>query len=186
MSNAALLLATAEKAKRRDEFKAFLTDWGQQAQADINAEVAARASRDEPPLAEAQTHPRSRMTAEMVQPLAAGPGEEAPPDRAGLQASWQSLSRKAACPALRSTRCPSRSPTCSAADVAKIVRRCLDLAHELEPVLAAKAAEENDASDGGGCRMRETSPGLERLRELGFSQLAGEDGRPAGGNVRRG
>ena len=34
MSNAALLLATAEKAKRRDEFMAFLTEWGRQAQAD--------------------------------------------------------------------------------------------------------------------------------------------------------
>ena len=66
MSNAAQLLATADKAKRRDEFKAFLTEWGRQAQAEINAEVAARASRDKPPLAEAQTYPRSRMTAEMV------------------------------------------------------------------------------------------------------------------------
>ena len=51
MSNASQLLATANKAKRRDEFMAFLTEWGRQAQAEINAEVAARASRDEPPLA---------------------------------------------------------------------------------------------------------------------------------------
>ena len=34
MSNASQLLATADKAKRRDEFMAFLTEWGQQAQAD--------------------------------------------------------------------------------------------------------------------------------------------------------
>ena len=61
----------------------------------------------------------------------------------------------------------------TAADVAKIVRRCLDLAHELEPVLAAKAAEENDASEADAAG-EVTSPGLERLRALGFGQLAGE------------
>ena len=61
----------------------------------------------------------------------------------------------------------------SAADVAKIVRRCLDLAHELEPVLAAKAAEENDASEADAAG-EVTSPGLERLRALGFGQFAGE------------
>ena len=61
----------------------------------------------------------------------------------------------------------------SAADVAKIVRRCLDLAHELEPVLAAKAAEENDASEADAAGEA-ASPGLERLRELGFGQFAGE------------
>ena len=66
MSNAAQLLATANKAKRRDEFMEFLTEWGQQTQAEINAEVADRASRDNPPLPEAQTYPRSRMTAAMV------------------------------------------------------------------------------------------------------------------------
>ena len=44
-------------------------------------------------------------------------------------------------------RCRSRLPTLVPQDVAKIVRRCLDLAHELEPVLAAKAEEENNASD---------------------------------------
>jgi len=61
----------------------------------------------------------------------------------------------------------------SAADVAKIVRRCLDLAHELEPVLAAKATEENEASEADAAG-EVTSPGLERLRALGFSQFAGE------------
>jgi hypothetical protein len=61
----------------------------------------------------------------------------------------------------------------SAADIAKIVRRCLDLAHVLEPVLAAKAAEENEASEADAAG-EVTSPGLERLRELGFGQFAGE------------
>lgn len=62
----------------------------------------------------------------------------------------------------------------TAADVAKIVRRCLDLAHDLEPVLAAKATEENEASEADAAG-EVTSPGLERLRALGFGQLVGED-----------
>lgn len=57
MSNASQLLATANKAKRRDEFMAFLNEWHRQAQAEINAEIAARGSRDEPPLAEAHVIP---------------------------------------------------------------------------------------------------------------------------------
>ena len=77
MSNASQLLATANKAKRRDEFMAFLNEWGRQAQAEINAEVAARASRDEPPLAEAQTLSPEPDDGRDGAALAAGFGEEA-------------------------------------------------------------------------------------------------------------
>ncbi len=173
MSNAALLLATAEKAKRRDEFKAFLTDWGQQAQADINAEIAARASRDEPPLAEAQTHPRSRMTAEMVRHWRQALEKKLPLTVPGFR-FMAMLDQESGPPRVEINAVSKPVADLSAADVAKIVRRCLDLAHELEPVLAAKAAEENNAATEEAPDEK-TSPGLERLRELGFSQLVGED-----------
>jgi ParB-like chromosome segregation protein Spo0J len=172
MSNASQLLATADKAKRRDEFMAFLNEWHRQAKAEINAEVAARASRDEPPLAEAQRHPRSRMTAEMVkhwrQALEKGLALTMP----GFK-FMASLSKENGLPRVEINAVSKPVADLSAADVAKIVRRCLDLAHELEPVLAAKAAEENDASEAD-VAGEATSPGLERLRELGFGQFAGE------------
>ncbi len=173
LSNAALLLATAEKAKRRDEFMSFLTDWGQQAQADINAEIAARASRDEPPLAEAQRYPRSRMTAEMVKHWRQALEKKLPLTMPGFK-FMASLSKENGLPRVEINAVNKPVADLSAADVAKIVRRCLDLAHELEPVLAAKATEENEASEADAAG-EVTSPGLERLRELGFSQFAGED-----------
>jgi ParB-like chromosome segregation protein Spo0J len=172
MSNASLLLATADKAKRRDEFKMFLTEWGQQAQAAINAEVAARASRDEPPLAEAQRHPRSRMTAEMVKHWRQALEKKLPLTMPGFK-FMASLSKENGLPRVEINAVSRPVADLSAADVAKIVRRCLDLAHELEPVLAAKAAEENDASEADVAGEM-ASPGLDRLRALGFSQFAGE------------
>ena len=172
MSNAALLLATAEKAKRRDEFMDFLNEWHRQAQADINAEVAARASRDEPPLALAQTYPRSRMTAEMVRHWRQALEKKLPLTIPGFK-FMASLSKENGVPRVEINAVSKPVSDLSAADVAKIVRRCLDLAHELEPVLAAKATEENDASDTEAVG-EVTSPGLERLRTLGFSQFAGD------------
>ena len=176
MSYAAQLLATASKAKRRDEFKEFCRR--RQTQAEINAEVADRASRDKPPLPEAQTYPRSRMTAAMVkhwrQALEKKPALTVP---TGLK-FMASLNTENGLARLEIDPVSKPVADLSAEDVAKVVRRCLDLAQELEPVLAAKAAEENDASevDAAG---EVTSPGLERLRALGFSQFAGETGSGA-------
>ena len=172
MSNASQLLATANKAKRHDEFMAFLAEWGQQAQAEINAEVAARASRDEPPLAEAQRLPRSRMTAEMVKHWRQALEKKLPLTMPGFK-FMASLSKENGLPRVEINAVSKPVADLSAADVAKIVRRCLDLAHELEPVLAAKATEENEASEADAAG-EVTSPGLERLRALGFSQFAGE------------
>ncbi len=172
MSNASLLLATAEKAKRRDEFKEFLTEWGQQAQAAINAEVAARTSRDEPPLAEAQTYPRSRMTAEMVRHWRQALEKKLPLTVPGFK-FMASLSKENGLPRVEINAVSKPVADLSAADIAKIVRRCLDLAHELEPVLAVKAAEENDAAEAEA-EGESTSPGLERLRAMGLGHLAGE------------
>ncbi len=172
LSNASLLLATANKAKRRDEFMSFLTDWGHRAQADINAEIAARASRDEPPLAEAQRYPRSRMTTEMVKHWRQALEKKLDLTMPGFK-FMASLSTENGLPRVQINAVSKPVADMSAADVAKIVRRCLDLAHELEPVLAAKATEENEASEADAAG-EVTSPGLERLRELGFSQFAGE------------
>ncbi len=172
MSNASKLLATANKAKRHDEFMAFLTEWGQQAQAAINAEVAARASRDEPPLAEAQRYPRSRMTNEMVNHWRQALEKKLPLTMPGFK-FMASLNTENGVPRVVINSVVKPVADLSAADVAKIVRRCLDLAHELEPVLAAKATEENEASEADAAG-EVTSPGLERLRALGFSQFAGE------------
>ena len=172
MSNASQLLATANKAKRHDEFMAFLTEWGQQAQVAINAEVAARASRDEPPLAEAQRYPRSRMTAEMVKHWRQALEKKLPLTMPGFK-FMASLSKENGLPRVEINAVSKPVADLSAADVAKIVRRCLDLAHELEPVLDAKAKEENAASEADTAGEM-TSPGLERLRALGFAQFAGE------------
>lgn len=58
----------------------------------------------------------------------------------------------------------------SASDVAKIVKNCINLAAELEPVLLGKTAAEKQATpDAEGKRV---SPGDRRLIELG---VAGED-----------
>jgi len=173
MSNAALLLATAEKAKRRDEFMGFLNEWHRQAQAEINAEIAARASRDEPPLAEAQRYPRSRMTTEMVKHWRQALEKKLALTMPGFK-FMASLNTDNGVPRVVIDPVVKPVADLSAADLAKIVRRCLDLAHVLEPVLAAKAAEENEASEADAAG-EVTSPGLERLRELGFSQLVGED-----------
>jgi ParB-like chromosome segregation protein Spo0J len=171
LSNASQLLATANKAKRRDEFMAFLEEWRRQAQAEINAEVAARASRDEPPLAESQRYPRSRMTAEMVKHWRQALEKKLPLTTPGFK--FMASLNKDGLPRVEINAVSKPIADLRAADVAKIVRRCLDLAHELEPVLAAKAAEENDES-GTEAACVASSPGLERLRVLGFSQFAGE------------
>lgn len=168
MSNASQLLATCNKANRRDEFMAFLTEWGQHAQAAINAEVAARASRDEPALAEAQRYPRSRMTTAMVQHWRQALEKNLPLTMPGFK--FMALVNK---DKVEINAVSKPVADLSAADVAKIVRRCLDLAHELEPVLASKAAEENDAAEADAAGVA-ASPGLQRLRELGFDQFAGE------------
>jgi len=172
MSNASQLLATADKSKRRDEFMTFLNEWNRQAQAEITAEVTARASRDEPPLAEAQWYPRSRMTAEMVKHWRQALEKGLPLTMPGFK-FMASLSKENGLPRVEINAVSKPVADLSAADVAKIVRRCLDLAHELEPVLAAKAADENDSSEADAAR-EVTSPGLERLRALGFSRFAGE------------
>jgi ParB-like chromosome segregation protein Spo0J len=175
MSNASLLLATAEKAKRREEFKAFLTEWGKQAQAAIDVEVAARASRDEPPLAEAQRYPRSRMTGEMVRHWREAMEKKLPLTMPGFK-FMASLSKESGPPRVEINVVSKPVADLTAADVAKIVRRCLDLAHELEPVLADKVAEENTEATEEAPGEK-TSPGLARLRELGFGQFtdAAED-----------
>ena len=180
LSNASLLLATANKAKRRDEFMEFLTDWGQQTQVAINVEVADRASRDKPALPAAQTYPRSRMTAAMVKHWRQALEKKLPltvPEGLKFMAELNTengLSR------LEINAVSKPVADLSALDVAKVVRRCLDLAHDLEPVLAAKVAEEKDASEADA-EGESASPGLERLRALGLSHLAGEvddDGQP--------
>ena len=172
MSYAAQLLATADKAKRRDEFKAFLAEWGQQAQAEISAEIAARASRDKPPLAEALTYPRSRMTAEMVRHWRQALENGQPLTVPGFK-FMASLSKENGLPRVEINAVSKPVADLSAADVAKIVRRCLDLAHELEPVLADKVTEENNVAteEAPG---EQTSPGAARLRALGFGQFADE------------
>jgi hypothetical protein len=56
-------------------------------------------------------------------------------------------------------------------DIAKVHRRCIDLAAALEPILTVKAAE---AKQDAAQQESGLSPGLQRLKELGVSYLVDE------------
>lgn len=180
LSNASKLLATANKGKRRDEFMAYLTEWGRQTQAAIDAEVADRASRDKPALPAAQTYPKSRMDGALVHHWRQALEKKLPlsvPEGLKFMAE---LNTENGVARLEIDPVSKLVADLSAHDLAKVVRRCLDLAAELEPVVAAKAEEENNASDADAA-SEVASPGLERLRALGLIHLAGEvedDGQP--------
>jgi hypothetical protein len=177
-TNAATLLQAAEKAGRSEEFMDFLRGWLRKAAGELEAEEKTRVERDEPPLPASKRWLQNRMSAELVaawkhalenrqvlggidptlkfRAFVHGEGESA---RVEIGAVSKQLGEM------------------NSADVAKIVRRCLDLASELEPVLVKKAAAEKQASTpaGGG---KAISPGLKRLMELGVAADVREASKP--------
>ena len=64
----------------------------------------------------------------------------------------------------------------SAADMAKILKRCLDLAADIEPLMIAKAEAEKAGTSEA--EAKKPSAGMQRLRKLGLDGLVGETDVP--------
>lgn len=169
-SNAVTLLAVAERAGKQNLLADILRDWQVKTFDQLVAENKARIERDEKPLKGTKTWLQNRMTRELIdgwiQALESGTSSAIPTFR------FRATVSKDAGPARIEIDGLSKSVAdLAAADVAKVLRRCIDLAGELEPILLAKVAAEKQTAttkEEGGL-----TPGLKRLKELGFSELVG-------------
>ena len=170
MTNGAALLSAAVKANpsRRDELIEFLRCWATETQEQIDAEIDERKAKDEPALPAAQKWPQSRMTSEMVRAWKEALEKAEPLADPGFR--FRAAVSTATGPARVEIDAVSKKvDDLSAADVAKILVRCRDLAFELEPVMLAKAAAEKaEPSEGNATKL---SPGMQRLKELGVEGL---------------
>ena len=118
----------------------MLYNWIMSTNEQITAEDKVRAERDEPPLSGPKSWLQNRMTPALVkawkQALETGSSTVVPAFR------FKALLRKDAGPArIEIDGLTMPVDKLSLHDVAKVYRRCHDLAASLEPVLAAKAAE---------------------------------------------
>jgi hypothetical protein len=175
-SNAATLLAAADKAGRTKEFKESLRKWLSEENERRHAEQKAREERDEPPLSGSKLWLQNAMTSEMVsawrRALEKGTRLRDP----GFK--FRAYLREEGGHARIEIGSLSKPVSeLSSGDVAKVVRRCLDLAAELEPVLLAKATAEKQGAKPEA-KSEKPSPGLQRLRELGLASLVGEKDEP--------
>ena len=171
-TNAANLLAEAERNNRVKGFKKHLRAWLEAAKAELKAENEARAERDEPALSGAKAWLQNRMTPELVRAWREALEKGLPFSEPEFR--FKALvHRKGGAPRIEIDSLRKDVNELAAADVAKVVQRCLDLAGELEPILLAKAAEEQQPTDSV-VAGRKASLGLQRLRELGLAQLVGD------------
>jgi ParB-like chromosome segregation protein Spo0J len=168
-TNAAKLLATADKANRKDEFIRFLIGWIMKASKLQKAEEKARAERDEPPLSGSKAWLKNRMTQAIVTRWRRALETGQPLDMGDFGLAWPAgLSSVGKHGRLEIGAVSKGIDELTAADLAKIVQRCYDLASDIEPVLVAKVKAEKKGAD------REPSPGVQRLKELGLASLVGE------------
>ena len=173
-SNAAGLLGVAAAHGRRSLLTQFFDAWVKTATEQLQAEDKARADRDEQPLTGAKRWLQNRMPPELVpawkEALVQGSASAMP---ASLRFKAM-VQRDGGRPRVVIDGLSKDIEELSAADIGKIVRRCLDLAEELEPVLKLKVAEAERGSTAS-TKDRRPSRGLQYLQQLGVAALVGED-----------
>jgi ParB-like chromosome segregation protein Spo0J len=171
MSNAATLLAAAHKVKRRDDLTKFLYLWANETQKQIFAENKERAAKDESQLPAEKMWPQSRMSAAMVRAWKDALLKKAPLSDPGFRFR-AAVSTAGGSARVEVDALSKKVDDLSAADMAKIVKRCLDLAADIEPLMIAKAeAEKAGASEA---EAKKPSAGMQHLRKLGLDGLVGE------------
>ena len=175
-TNAANLLADAERHNRVKGFKKHLRKWLEAAKAQLQAENEARAEHDEPSLSGAKGWVQSRMTPEIVRAWRKALEKDLPFSDPEFRFKAL-LRREGGPPRIEIDALHKDVQELAAADVAKVLKRCLDLAGDLEPVLVAKVAEEKQTVDPAGTGKK-ASLGLQRLRALGLAQLVGDRDEP--------
>jgi ParB-like chromosome segregation protein Spo0J len=167
-TNAATLLAAADKAGRKDEFTAFLMNWCMKASELQKAEEKARAERDEPPLSGSKLWLKDLMTQEMVARCRRALERGEPLDMGDFGLAWPAgISSIGKHGRLEIGAVSKGLDELTSADVAKVLERALNLASALEPILVAKAAEEQPGA------KRQLSPGRQKLKQLGLASLVG-------------
>ena len=174
-SAAATLLAAAEKNGRRQDLMNCFQLWTVKAGESLQAEEMARKERDQPPLPVAKRFLKNRLSADQVAQWKRALEAGTPLDHVEQAISFPAFVDGEGADArvtIAGFSKPIRDLT--SADLAKILKNCLDVASALEPILVEKASSE-ERSQTTTNASNQASPGLERLRTLGFSSLVGDN-----------
>ena len=167
-TTAATLLKAAMDADRVDDFLEAFEDWLAETQATIEAEVDRRAANDEEPLSEAQRWPQRYSTADLARcwrsALQSGDELGSPTFR------FKALVREDRGRTLLEID-PLRRDVAemSAAELAKVFQRTVDLADALQPLVVDKAKIESAGSDPSA--VATVSKGEDLLSSLGLGHL---------------
>ena len=169
-TTAAALMNAAARVGRLPEFKLEFQKWVDRVQQQVDAEELARAERDEGSLMLVEKWPQRYLTGEQVrawkEAMAAGTPLGEPTFRfKAMLRDDKGLKR------IEIDGVSKSIGELSAADLAKILQRCVDLAEDLKPVLLAKKAEEEQVAKQPLEGTRK-SPGREMLEGLGLGYLA--------------
>jgi len=185
-SAAATLLAAAEKAGRRKEFMDCFRRWLIEANESLRAEEKAREARDLRPLPPAKRWLQNRLTAEQIAAWRRALEAGKPLDEVDRTVAFPACVEGEGTNAKILIGAVSKPVAeLSSADLAKILRNCLDLAEAIEPILLAKAAAEKDGD--AEAEEQRISRGQKRLIELGLAadvdhdegdEQEGETGEP--------
>jgi ParB/RepB/Spo0J family partition protein len=171
-TDAANLIKLAKEKGMLDEFKEMFRSWVKEVQDRLEREDEARAARDESSLSPIQRWPKRYLSTEQVKAWMAALREDLPFDEPVFR--FKALLRDE--DGRRRIEIDAVSMDVhkmSSKDLAKVMRRCLDLADEIEPVLLEKVDAETLAAERKGPPKRKSS-GRDRLLELGLEELAGE------------
>jgi hypothetical protein len=174
---AAEMLAAAEKAGRQEEFLSSFEHWTGETRRLIQAEEDSREARGERPMSKAKREVRSHLTPQLVEAWRqALKKERLLPQRAPRSNFRAVLDTTGGIARIEIASLSKSVREMSAAELAIVLERCLDLSRELEPVLLSKAADERLTSNSETDGQAGLRPGRARLVELGLGSLVGEAG----------
>jgi ParB-like chromosome segregation protein Spo0J len=177
-TNAASLLASAEKHDRRDDLMAHFKAWLEATKAQIAADVAVLKAQDaDMSVPVSKTWPQSRLTPQLVKHWRFALEKNQPLVDPGFR--FRALVRSdGGVQRIEVDGLNKVVDNMSAGDIAKVLQRCMDLASTLEPVLTSKMAKESQKEDADEAGEK-ASPGQQRLQQLGWAQFAsGQDDEP--------